>query len=79
MMANHRIDGSVRDIPGLILLQKSREQVSERSTRDVVVAYLSYALDDVAALSPSALPLLQLAIAAISKGTNAEEAAEHLQ
>lgn len=33
--------------------------------RDLVVAYLTYAIDDVAALSPTGLRLLQMTIAAL--------------
>jgi hypothetical protein len=41
--------------------------------RDLVVAYLSYALDDVQAVSPIGLQLLQLTIAAITEEAAAKE------
>lgn len=61
------------------MLQRSREITSDAPTRETLVAYLSYALDDVGVLSLTGLQLLQLAIAAISKGTQIGERTDNRQ
>lgn len=43
--------------------------------RELIVAYLSYALDDVRAVSAAGLQLLQLTIAAITEETAVERSA----
>jgi hypothetical protein len=52
---------------------KSVVKTSGAHQRDLVVAYLSYALDDVQAVSPIGSQLLQLTIAAINEESAAKE------
>ncbi|MGA2895097.1 MAG: hypothetical protein ABSE22_19700 [Xanthobacteraceae bacterium] len=51
---------------------KDETTAVEPIERELIVAYLSYALDDVGAVSASGLQLLQLAIATIAKEAAAE-------
>ena len=60
------------------MLQKTHEVASD-TARDILVAYLSYAVEDVGAISPIAVHLLQLAIAAISRLPDTDDAMGNLQ
>jgi len=51
---------------------KDETTAVEPIERELIVAYLSYALDDVGAVSASGLQLLQLAIATIAREAAAE-------
>jgi len=52
---------------------KNERKVSAPHQRELIIAYLSYALDDVRALSEVGLHLLQLAIATINDEVSTEE------
>jgi hypothetical protein len=52
---------------------KNERKPSAPHQRELIIAYLSYALDDVRALSEVGLHLLQLAIATINDDVAAEE------
>jgi hypothetical protein len=53
--------------------EKSERKTIEPHQRELIVAYLTYALDDVRALSEVGLHLLQLAIATITDEVAADE------
>ena len=50
---------------------KNERDIVNPPERELIVAYLSYALDDVGALSESGLHLLQLAIATLATEASA--------
>jgi hypothetical protein len=52
---------------------KSERKANTPRQRELIIAYLSYALDDIRALSEIGLHLLQLAIATINDDVVAEE------
>ena len=58
--------------------EKESKTLSPRQ-RELVVAYLSYALEDVRALSEAGSHLLQMTIATITEETSLETRAEPMQ
>jgi hypothetical protein len=48
------------------------KEVTRAQSRAGVITYLSYAIDDVGALSPSAVHLLEMAIAILAEDPQAE-------
>jgi hypothetical protein len=62
-----------------MLHSEKESKTSSPRQRDLVVAYLSYALEDVRALSEAGSHLLQMTIATITEETSLETRAEPMQ
>jgi len=58
---------------------KTIRNISPNESREVIIAYLSYALKDVRALSEQSLHFLELSIAALSEDRSPEPATGPLQ
>ena len=62
-----------------MLQSKSESKALSPRERELIVAYLSYALDDVRALSEVGSHLLQMTIATLNEETAPENSAQPLQ
>jgi len=74
MLGTNRIRGSIRMLHG----EKESKALSPRQ-RDLVIAYLSYALEDVRALSEAGSHLLQMTIATINEESSQDTSVQPLQ
>jgi hypothetical protein len=74
ILGTHSTRGSIR----MLHEEKESETLSPRQ-RDLVVAYLSYALEDVRALSEAGSHLLQMTIATITEESSLDTRFQPLQ